>query len=136
LSLVLDTHAWIWFINADSRLGPKAKEFIERAIATDGAVISAITPWEVAMLVARGRLALNQPVGDWLTRHVSGFVLHPLSVRIAVDSSDLPDTCHGDPADRIIIATSRHLDAPLMTADGKILTYGRGGHVATIDAAA
>jgi PIN domain nuclease of toxin-antitoxin system len=133
---VLDTHAWIWFINADPRLGPRAKKSIERAIATDGAAIAAISLWEVAMLVARGRLSLTQPVGDWLARHVSGFILHPLSVVIAVDSSDLPGACHGDPADRIIIATSRDLDASLVTADARILSYGRSGHVTTTDAEA
>lgn len=133
---MLDTHAWIWFINAEPRLGARAIGAIERAIAADGAVISAITPWEVSMLVARNRLSLDRPVEAWLPRHVAGFVLHPLSVPIAVDSSRLPGSCHGDPADRIIIATARHLGAPVLTADAKILTYAASGHVAALDATA
>lgn len=138
MSLVLDTHVWLWFLSGEQRLGRPAKKAIEDAIGGGVAVISAITPWEVSMLVAERRLTLSRPTSDWLTAYLScpGFSLHPLSVSIAVDSNALPGSCHGDPADRIIIATARVLDMPLVTADREILHYASGGHVKAIDAMA
>ena len=139
---MLDTHVWIWLLNADRRLGSHARAAIERAAGDDGVGLSTITPWEVSMLAARGRLALGREPRDWLEYHVSrpGFVLHPLSVAIAVDSNTLPPAPdglpHGDPADRIIVATARQLDVPLVTADRRILAYGVAGQVKTLDAAA
>ena len=88
------------------------------------------------MLVARGRLVLPRDPREWLELHVShpGFSVHPLSIAVAVGSNCLPADPHGDPADRIIIATARHLDAVLITADQKILSYAKAGHVKARDA--
>jgi PIN domain nuclease of toxin-antitoxin system len=133
---VLDTHSWIWFLNADPRLGPGARSEIEAAGARDDVVLSAITPWEISMLVARGRLSLPRDAREWLEFHVlrSGVKIHPLSIAVAVDSNRLPADPPGDPADRIIIATARHLDAQLVTADQRILSYAKAGHVRVLDA--
>jgi len=88
------------------------------------------------MLVARGRLSLPRDPREWLDFHLSlpGFSVHPLSVAVAVASNFLPPGAHGDPADRLIIATTRHLDATLVTADRKILVYAEAGHVKVQDA--
>ena len=88
------------------------------------------------MLVAKLRLSLPRATQQWLTEMLSqpGFVVHPLSIPIAVDSIMLPGTCHGDPADRIIIATARHLAIPLVTADRQILDYAAAGHLLAVDA--
>ena len=88
------------------------------------------------MLVARGRLSLPRDPREWLEFHLSrpGFTVHPLSIAVAVGSNSLPADPHGDPADRIIISTARHLDALLVTADHKILAYGKSGHVRALDA--
>jgi PIN domain nuclease of toxin-antitoxin system len=88
------------------------------------------------MLVARGRLSLPRDPREWLEFHLSrpGFVVHPLSIAVAVGSACLPGELHGDPADRMIIATARHLDALLVTADQKILSYAKAGHVKAINA--
>jgi PIN domain nuclease of toxin-antitoxin system len=136
LSLVLDTHAWVWFLQASTKLGRRAKLLVERALAKDGLVISAMTPWEIALLAASGKLPVAQDVGEWLREHASipGTKLQPLSIEIAVESTRLPGRLHGDPADRIIVATARCLELPLMTADARLLDYGDGGHVATVDA--
>lgn len=136
MTVVLDTHSWIWFLNADPRLGRDARAEIEAATLQDGAVLSAISLWEISMLVARGRLSLSRDPREWLEFHLSrpGFAVHPLSIAVAVGSNSLPADPHGDPADRIIIATARHLDAPLVTADQKILSYAKAGHVKTLNA--
>jgi PIN domain nuclease of toxin-antitoxin system len=111
---------------------------IEAATAADGAVLSAITPWEVSMLVAKGRLVLPRGTREWLEAHIlrPGFMLHPLSIAVAAASNSLPPGLHGDPADRIIVATARELGVPLITADRTILTYAGMGHVQAIDATA
>ncbi len=136
MTVVLDTHGWIWFLNADPRLGPEARTAIETATGRDQAVLSAITLWEIAMLVAKGRVSLPRDPREWLEFHLSrpGFTVHPLSIAVAVGSGTLPADPHGDPADRIIIATARHLDALLVTADQKILSYAAAGHVKALDA--
>ena len=88
------------------------------------------------MLVARNRLTFARDVQTWQGEALSrpGIALASLLPAVAVDSVLLPGIIHGDPADRIIVATARHLRATLITADAKLLTYGRSGHVAVLDA--
>lgn len=88
------------------------------------------------MLVEKGRLALGQDVGQWLdnTLGLPPIKLVPIEPAIAVDSVRLPGDFHADPADRLIVATSRAIQAPLMTADQAILNYSKLGYVTTFDA--
>lgn len=136
-AVVLDTHALVWMVSADSQLGRKSRAAINAAARTGEAYVSAITPWEIAMLVAKGRLAFTQDAKNWLDTALTlpGIRLEALSVDIAVASSRLPGEPHGDPADRIIAATARALNATLVTADARLLAYGRAGHLLTQDAA-
>ncbi len=87
------------------------------------------------MLFSRKRILLNQPCIQWLTHALQapGVCLAELTPEIAVDSCSLPNNFHGDPADRIIIATARMLDIPLMTCDKKILTYSLEGFVKCVE---
>lgn len=128
--MVLDTHVWIWVVEGDrTALAAPAIEAIERA-AKGGAVrISAISVWEVAMLEAKGRISLSRPVDDWVQAalHVPGVRLLPLSPEIAIGSTRLPGSPHGDPADRILMASARHLGGQLATCDGEIIRYSEGG---------
>lgn len=137
MSLVLlDTHAWVWLMNGSKRLGNGARKAIERSIEDGGIAISAISPWEVAMLVAKGRLVLDRDVGEWVNTALaqSGIHLEALSPEIAVASSRLPGVLHGDPADRIIAATARHCEAVLLTDDQLLLDYGNAGHIRVLKA--
>jgi PIN domain nuclease of toxin-antitoxin system len=131
--ILLDTHVLIWFVQADPALGVQAREMIETCEEALG--VSAITPWEVAMLVGKKRVSLGRSAGDWVKRALAldSIRLIPLEPAIAVTAGEL-EGMHGDPADRIIIATAGHYDAPLLTADRAILAYGAAGHVETIDA--
>ncbi|AYD66076.1 type II toxin-antitoxin system VapC family toxin [Achromobacter sp. B7] len=129
--IVLDTHALLWWVSGDSQLSRAAREAID-AEGQDGEIlISAITAWEVAMLVKAGRLALTMDAADWLDTvvQVPAVRFVPVDVRISVQSVELPGEFHKDPADRLIVATARHLSAPLVTADSKIRDYP---HVQTI----
>ncbi len=134
--VLLDTHAWIWLMNGSDRLGPKARKAIERSISNDAVLVSAISPWEVAMLVSKGRLVLDRDVGEWVQAALSqaGIRLETLSPEVAVASTRLPGNLHGDPADRIIAATVRHSGAILLTDDQLLLDYGKAGHLKTVKA--
>ncbi len=135
--IVLDTHVLIWAMNDDTRLGTAARAAIEETAQTDRIGISAITPWEIALLAERGRLRLGREVGVWIEAALAlpGINLVPIGPTIAIDSVRLPGNFHADPADRFIVSTARHCDACLVTADRAILAYAAGGHVRTIDAA-
>ena len=133
--ILLDTHVLIWFLHADPRLGSKAKEQIETSLQDDIIGISAITPWEIAMLVEKKGLRLGRSTTDWMRRALStpGIDLIPLEPLIAIAAAELA-ALHGDPADRILIATARARKCPLMTVDRRILDYGKAGRVRVIDA--
>jgi PIN domain nuclease of toxin-antitoxin system len=122
--IILDTHVWIWWVQGDPRLSSASAETLTLAEPT-GLGVSAISCWEVAKLVERGRLVLPCAVEQWLSTALGypGMNLLPLSPRVAVESTQLPGPFHSDPADQIIVATARVLGCPLMTADGKIRAY-------------
>lgn len=134
--MLLDTHVLIWAVEGDPRLGRKAHRMIDEAGKAGNLGISAITPWEIAMLTQKGRLALGRDVGAWIDEALAlpGLHLHPLDPAISVDSVRLPGELHADPADRIIVATARAIKQPLMTADRALLGYGAMGHVHAVDA--
>ncbi len=137
MSLVLlDTHVWVWLLNGDSRLSSKAQIAIENSLTEQAVLISAISPWEVAMLVSKGRLILDRDIGEWvqLATNVSGIRVEPISPEIAVTSTRLPGQIHGDPADRLIAATARHLGSTLITDDQLLLDYSANGHIKAIKA--
>lgn len=135
--MVVDTHVLVWAVQDDRRLGRAARGLIDEATRTGGIRVTAITPWEIAMLVQRGRLTLDRDVGAWIDQALSlpGVRLAPLEPAICIDSVRLPGSLHADPADRLIIATARHAGVPLLTADRAILAYGKAGHVHAVDAA-
>lgn len=134
--VLLDTHAWIWLLNGNERLGAKARRAIQRSLAEEAVLVSAISAWEVAMLVSKGRLVLDRDVGEWVHAALSlpGIRLEPISPEVAVASTRLPGEIHSDPADRMISATARHLGSTLITADQLLLDYGKDGHLKTLQA--
>jgi PIN domain nuclease of toxin-antitoxin system len=134
--LLLDTHVLVRLTNGDQRLGAQAKEAMRSAYSEDRALVSAITPWEIALLVSKGRLTLDQDVLDWVRSALSlpGVRLAPLSAEIAVASTRLPWEMHADPADRILVATARHLGATLVTADATLLKLAKKGHFKAMNA--
>lgn len=135
--LVLDTHVWLWALEgAEAALSSDAVAAIEAASGRGGLLVSAISIWKVAMLEAKGRIALTRPVAEWVTDalRAPGVRLLPLTPEIAVESTHLPGSPHGDPADRILIASARVAGARLATCDRSILEYGQSGQVAVLDA--
>lgn len=135
--ILLDTHVLIWAVTDDPRLGSVAQAAIEETGRSDRLAVSAITPWEIALLVQKDRLHLEQEVGTWIetTLALPSVQLLPIEPAIAVSSVLLPGAFHADPADRFIVATARHFDISLLTADRAILAYAANGHVDALDAA-
>ena len=116
--ILFDTQALVWYIEGNRRLGSQAKKTIERERAGDGALICPISIWEAAMLVDKRKLVLSRAVRDWFDAVLAtpGFLLSDMTVAIGADAGGLPGDIHGDPADRLIIATARSLGCPLLTA--------------------
>lgn len=134
--IVLDTHALVWAVNGDERLGKKTQSLISETSRTGRVAISAITPWEIALLVEKGRLGLANETRAWIEAALAlpGIFLAAIEPAIAIDSVRLPGEFHADPADRLIIATARYHNAPLVTADRAILSYAAGGPLEAFDA--
>jgi PIN domain nuclease of toxin-antitoxin system len=132
--LLLDTHAAVW-ITEDQPLASTAVEAIDTAYQAGSTVfVSAITAWEIGLLVSRNRLNLVANPERWFQRllAIPGVKLAELSPNILIASSFLPGEPPRDPADRIILATARDLGATLITRDRLLLKYGEDGQVSTI----
>jgi len=86
------------------------------------------------MLVQKGRIKLEIPLLAWVQKALAlpGVELKPLTPEIAVESSQLPDGFHGDPADRLIVATARVHQLTLLTHDQKILGYAKKEYLSII----
>ncbi|MYE24723.1 MAG: type II toxin-antitoxin system VapC family toxin [Gammaproteobacteria bacterium] len=134
--IILDTHVLLWALGDSARLGSHARARIEEERQARSVGISAITPWEIALLVDKGRLELATDVRDFINTALDwpGIELCPIDATVAVDSVRLPGNAHADPADRFLIATARNRSATLVTADAKILSYSNEGHVSTLNA--
>ncbi len=122
--ILLDTHVWVWLVHGDAMLPAGTLAAIELH-QTEGIAVGAISCWEVAKLVERGRHQLPMEVHDWmeLALDASGVSVVPLSPDVAVESTRLPGEFPRDPADQIIVASSRVHDFPLVTLDQKIRAY-------------
>lgn len=129
--ILLDTHAWVWWVNDPQELSSAANRAINTAREESAVYVSSMSAWEVALLVAKGRLQLTLDVEDWIIRSEALPFLNfiPVDNRIAVRSTTLPGTLHGDPADRIIIASALTLGAAIVTKDERIKRYR---HVKTV----
>lgn len=124
--IVLDTHALLWWASESSELSERARQRIEAGLAEgEPVLVSAISFWEIAMLVARGRLALTMEPAAWLevVENQGKIDVVPLSARLAMQSVTLPGDFHKDPADRMIVALARASGAVLISADEKIQRY-------------
>jgi PIN domain nuclease of toxin-antitoxin system len=134
--ILLDTHPLIWFSQGDDSLGNRARHLIIDCSARDEVLVSPITFWETAMLVRKGRITLGMSTHAWAAAvQASNRVkVADLLPSTGVDAGELPNNIHGDPADRILIATARASGCALVTADHKILDYAAAGHLQAIDA--
>lgn len=124
--IVLDTHAWIWWLDDTERLSDPARTAIARSTAIG---ISTFSAWELAMLVRHRRISLRRDILEWIRRALSDERVEAIApaVDVAVAAATLDDhEFPGDPADRIIFATARSLGAQLVTRDARIRAFAPG----------
>ncbi len=131
--MLLDTHTLLWVRLGGGRLGRRARRAIDRAVQTRDVAVSAISFWELGMLQEKGRLAVLQDIASWREELLeAGLVEISVTGIIAARAGVLPDL-HGDPADRIIIATALE-GHRLVTSDRRILDWP--GNLNRLDATA
>ncbi len=133
MRLLLDTHAMIW-LDAGEPMNREALDLIDAAGRSGELFVSAISFWELAQLVARGRVRVQDSIEVWIERFSAqpGITAVPLTPAAAVRSVSLPGLLHRDPADRFLIATALELDAAIVTRDQVILAHAQAGHVDAI----
>jgi PIN domain nuclease of toxin-antitoxin system len=120
---LLDTHVWLWWLLGQPELAADERAALD-ALAAAGTppALSAISLWEAQMLIAKGRLELDSPLTHWLPTAAAPETvsLLPMDVGVILALDNLPKGFHGDPADRIIVATARAHGLALATRDGNI----------------
>ncbi len=121
--IVLDTHAWIYAVAEPKRLGKAGQRALARA---DAVGVSAISLWEVAVLVEKERITLDRELLPWTQAALADprFVLLPLSPAVIATAHGLRGALDGDPGDRLIAATALLEGAPLVTKDARIAASG------------
>lgn len=123
--LLLDTHVLIWLDEGNPRLGKTALQSIDESLATGQLGVATISFWEVAMLVEKQRLIMKTELDVWRSDLLqTGLLEIPLRGTTAIRAGQL-QMFHGDPADRMIVATAIENAATLMTADKKILSWNQ-----------
>ena len=121
--LLLDTHVLVWLAEGNRRLGPHALQAINKALADSQLSVASISFWEISMLVQKKRLDIQIELDAWRFELLhAGLLEIPLQGATALRAGQLRNF-HGDPADRMIVATALETSATLMTADKKILTW-------------
>jgi PIN domain nuclease of toxin-antitoxin system len=121
--ILLDTHVLLWLDSADPRLGAEARRAIDEAHQAGELAVSAISFWETAMLIEKGRLQLDIPAHAWRQDLLSAG-LHEIAMdgEIGIAAATLAGF-HGDPADRLITSSALVRGDRLLTADEKILDW-------------
>lgn len=133
--LLLDTHIWIWLMLGEN-LTLKSQSLIEEHAQAGRLFLSCISLWEVSMLTAKNKIHLDRPCHEWIDAALNEPQINVISLSpaISVESAYLPGDFHGDPADRIIVATARVELLTLLTRDEKILVYSRNKYLNAVSA--
>lgn len=128
--LTLDTHVLIWYIEG-IRLTQNQINVIENARRKGCLYISTISIWEIAMLANKDKIAFAISLNEWIDQVLitPGLNLIDLTIPILTQSCELLHYPHKDPADRLIITSSRYINSHLMTFDQKIIDYAAAGYL-------
>jgi PIN domain nuclease of toxin-antitoxin system len=121
MNALLDTCALIWLVNGDSALGADARKAIRTAWMVS---VSSVTAWELGLKLAKGKLEIEEPLDSWWRGAIAQHNLTdlPLDSQSAIRATHLPPL-HGDPADRLLIATALEHDLTVLTPDPLIRKY-------------
>lgn len=130
MTLLLDTHLWLWAVEAPEKLGRRTKALLLKS--SNDRLVSAISALEIARLCLEEKVIFAVSPKTWIEDSARDLRLQHVEVgyAVAVEAYSLPEPFHRDPADRILVATARSYQATLLTADERILAYS---HVRTGD---
>ena len=127
--VLLDTHDWLWLATGDEKLPASARKVLEKLEARGGLYVSAISLLEIANMARRNRIQLPVNLNEWFERALAeaNIGLLPITPEIAAETAALPESFHGDPADRLIGATARVENLTLCTHDKDLLRFAKTG---------
>ncbi len=130
MTVLLDTHIWLWWLLGSDRLSAQERLALDRLASRAALRLAAVSLWEAQMLHAKRRLTLDRPFHNWIRDAAAAGVIEiaPLDVEVVIALDALPVSFHGDPADRLIVATARAHRFSLATHDRAI----RRSRVATL----
>ena len=134
--LLLDTNVVVWLTLEQEKLPSHIKQKIDLELQNGTVMISSITLWEIAMLAEKKRINIFEPLASFLQSiaEIKGLTVLEISPMIAAESVRLPDNFHGDPSDRIIVASALCNGGTLLTKDRKILDWAQMGHIKALEA--
>ena len=120
--VLLDTHMWVWWLTPRSPLARRDRGALDALATSGGLRIAAISLWEAQMLHRKGRLEVPCSFADWLEQAADERAVRvlPLDTQVVLALDALPKTFHGDPADRLIVATAKAHSLPIATRDTAI----------------
>ena len=126
MKALLDTHVLLWWLGAPERLSEEQRAVLDGASAEQPLLVAEISLWEIAMLASRGRIRLQVPLQSWLEAATAPPLVRSVGITpaVAAEVAALPESFQRDPADRILVATARVLEATLLTCDRRILDAG------------
>ncbi|MDX8431581.1 MAG: type II toxin-antitoxin system VapC family toxin [Candidatus Algichlamydia australiensis] len=126
--IILDTHILIWTMTGHSMLKKHFRDSLKVALLEQRVLVSPMSVWEIGMLVEKKRLSLDMDPMEWVDQALdsAGINICELTPKIAIQSTRLAGEVHGDPVDRILMASAQEQNAALVTCDNKILEYGKG----------
>lgn len=113
----------------DARISEDTVRALEAAAVRGDLLLCQISLWEIALKESRGKIQMNRPLLAWFQENTAGLQLLDLPLEVAIEANHLPGAFHKDPADRIIVASSRHHGLTLVTGDALILSYAAEGHL-------
>ncbi len=125
MTVLLDTHVWIWAVETPENLGRRTTALLE---ATGNSLaVSTMTVLEIARLIHLGRVQLGEAAAEWIAdaQRALNVMFMDVTADVAAAAYDLPGSFHKDPVDRVLVATARLHDLTLVTADDLILEYGQ-----------
>ena len=137
--MLLDTHAWIWAAaDEPGKLGPKTRRLIARAAAGGTLLVTTASVFEITALATAGRLRLNQSAEKWIrdSIHRGGLRVIDIDLDIVIDAGAIPSSALGDPVDRMLVASARAYDVPLVTRDRQIIDYANRSRLVRVANAA
>lgn len=134
MKILIDTHILLWYTQ-NNGLSKERIKIIDTARRQNSLFVSAMSFWEISLLMSKGRLKMTMNLSDWIddVLDIPGLNLVELSVPILISANCLHDFANQDPADRIIVATARECNMHIMTKDRKILSYAQEGFVRAVE---